>query len=322
MTQPSEDKLRIWDAYWHDSRLYSAGPDSAADIEAALDAHWSQLAAGLEQGAKVLDLGCGNGAVALVVARVSQEMAKSFAVSGIDAAEIDPPHFVTRHAALLRTIDFRARTRMEELPFDPDTFDAGISQFSFEFSDMAKAASEVARVLKPRGQFVILALPATGKVVEQSKKRVKQSQYVLTQTKLFDVALAVAQALHNVESRGEGRDTKQYLERFNGEVERAIARFANTDSDLVMAMVIGLQRVLTDRKTTDIAEQLATINLMRKRLIEGVARAEVMERAALGDAGLNGLKRRLTESGLNVVETKPVSVGEHGTVAWRITARK
>ncbi|TAL03844.1 MAG: class I SAM-dependent methyltransferase, partial [Rhodospirillaceae bacterium] len=253
MTQPSDDKLRIWDAYWRDSRLYSAGPDSAPDIEAALDAHWSQLAAGLEEGAKVLDLACGNGAVGLVIARVSQEMAKSFAVTGIDAAEIDPSHFVIRHAALLKTIDFRARTRMEELPFEPNTFDAVFSQFGIEYSDMSKAASEVARVLKPRGQVVILALPATGEVVEQAKKRVKQSQHILTQTKLFDVALAVAQALHNVESSGGGRDTKQYLERFNGEVERAIAKFANTDSDLVMAMVIGLQRVFTDRKTTDIA---------------------------------------------------------------------
>lgn len=322
MTQPSDDKLRIWDAYWRDSRLYSAGPDSAPDIEAALDAHWSQLAAGLEEGAKVLDLGCGNGAVAFVIARVSQEMAKSFAVSGIDAAEIDPPHFVARYAAILKTIDFRARTRMEELPFEPATFDAVYSQFSFEFSDMSKTASEISRVLKPNGQVVILALPATSEVIEQGKKRIKQSQYILNHTKLFDVALAVAQALHNVESRGEGRDTKQYLERFNGEVERAIAKFANTDSDLVMAMVIGLQRVFTERKTTDIADQLATINLMRKRLMEGVTRAEAMERAAFGDAGLNGLKRRLTEAGLNVTDTKPLSVGEHGTVAWRIAARK
>lgn len=322
MTQPTDDKLRIWDAYWQDSRLHSPGPDGAADIEAALDAHWSQLAASLEEGAKVLDLACGNGAVALVVARTSHEMARALTVSGIDAAEIDPPQYVTRHAALLRTIDFRAKTRMEELPFDANTFHAVYSQFGIEYSDMAKAASEVARVLKPRGNLVILAIPATGEVIEHAKKRVKQSQYLLTQSKLFDVALAVAQALHNVESSGEGRDTRQYLERFNGEVERAIARFANADSDLVMAMVIGLQRVFTDRKTTDIADQLATITTMRKRLAESVARAEVTERAALGDAGLSGLKRRLTECGLTVLDTKPLSVGEHGTVAWRITARK
>jgi hypothetical protein len=181
----------------------------------------------------------------------------------------------------------------------------------------------MARVLKPKGTFVILALPSAGFVVEQATKRMKQSKHLLEQTKLFDVALAVAQALHNVESTGVVRDTKQYLERFNGEVERAVAKFANTDSDVVMAMVIALQKVFTDRKTMDIATQLGTINNMKKRLAEGAIRAEATTRAALGDAGLTGMKRRLTEGGhLSIGETKPMSVGAHGTVAWRINGRK
>jgi ubiquinone/menaquinone biosynthesis C-methylase UbiE len=322
VTQSTEDKLRIWDAYWQDTRLHSAGPDSAPDIEVALDAHWAQATAALERGNKVLDLACGNGAVASVVARVSQELDYDLSVVGIDAAAIDPQRYVTRLADLLRTIDFRPQTRMEELPFEAGTFDAVFSQYGFEFGEVGKAAQEVSRVLRPRGGLLILGLPATSAVVEQANKRMKQSKHLLENTKLFDVALAVAQALHNVESSGEGRDTKQYLERFNGEVERAMAKFANTDSDVIMAMVIGLQKVFTDRKTMDIATQLATINNMRKRLAEGAARAEVMTRAALGDGGLNGLKRHLGLAGVTVAETKPVSVGQHGTVAWRITAYK
>jgi hypothetical protein len=47
-----------------------------------------------------------------------------------------------------------------------------------------------------------------------------------------------------------------------------------------------------------------------------------MVHAALGDAGINGLKRRLTEAGIVVAESKPMSVGEHGTVAWRVGGRK
>ncbi len=322
MNQPVDDKARIWDAYWQDSRMHSAGPDNAPDIEAALDAHWSQLAAGMPDGSSFLDLGCGNGAVASVVARTAQEMAKRFTIVGIDAAAIDPPRYVSRLAPLLSTIEFHADTRMEELPFEADTFDVVFSQYAFEFSDMAKSAKEVSRVLKPKGHFAMLAMPAGGEVIEAATKRTKQTGYLLTQTKLFDVALAVTQALYNVENSGEGRDTKQYLERFNGEVERVIARFANADSDVVMAIIIGLQRVFTDRKTTDIATQIGQINMIRKRLAEGEARAEAMKKAALGDAGLNGVRRYLQMAGLTPLETKPVSVGDHGTIAWRMTARK
>jgi ubiquinone/menaquinone biosynthesis C-methylase UbiE len=322
VNQPADDKYRIWDAYWHDSRMHSSGPDSAPDIEAALDAHWSQLTAALPPGSSVLDLGCGNGAVAAVVSRKAQEMAKPLIVVGVDSAAIDPPRYVTRLAPLLSTIQFYPETRMEELPFEPARFDAVFSQFAFEYSDMAKTAKEIARVLKPRGQLSLLITPASSLVTESAFKRMKQSQHILTQTKLFDVALAVAQALHNVESSGEGRDTKQYLERFNDEVQRAVAKFVNTDSDVVMSMVIALQKVFTDRKTTDIATQLATINTMRKRLTDGAARAELLLKAALGDAGLNGVRRYLQMAQMTVLEQKPFSVGNHGTVAWRMTARK
>jgi ubiquinone/menaquinone biosynthesis C-methylase UbiE len=322
VNQSADDKYRIWDAYWHDSRMHSAGPDSAPDIEAALDAHWAQLAAALPPGAAVLDIGCGNGAVAAVVARTGQEMGKPLTVLAVDSAAIDPPRYVGRLAPLLNTIQFRGDTRMEELPLEAGVFDAVYSQFAFEYSDMAKTAKEVARVLKPKGQFVMLATPASGEATESANRRMKQSQHILTQTKLFDVALAVAQALHNVESSGEGRDTKQYLERFNEEVQRAVARFVNTDSDMVMSMVIALQQVFTDRKTMDIATQLATINAVRKRLVDGAARAELMLKAALGDAGLNGVRRYLQMAQLTVLDTKPLSVGAHGTIAWRIVARK
>lgn len=322
MNQPADDKYRIWDAYWHDSRMHSTGPDSAPDIEAALDAHWAQLAAALPPGAAVLDIGCGNGAVAAVVARTGQETGKPLNVLAVDSAIIDPPRYVARLAPLLNTIQFRGDTRMEELPLESGVFDAVYSQFAFEYSDMAKTAKEVARVLKPKGQFVLLATPANSEVTEAASKRMKQSQHILTQTKLFDVALAVAQALHNVENSGEGRDTKQYLERFNEEVQRAVARFVNTDSDVIMSMVIALQQVFTDRKTMDIATQLATINAMRKRLVDGAARAELMLKAALGDAGLNGVRRYLQMAQMTVLDQKPLSVGAHGTVAWRMTARK
>ena len=65
--------------------------------------------------------------------------------------------------------------------------------------------------------------------------------------------MAVAQALHNVERGSEGRDSKQYLERFSGEVERAMQGFADADGEVVIGMIVGLQRMFTDRKNTDIA---------------------------------------------------------------------
>jgi hypothetical protein len=211
---------------------------------------------------------------------------------------------------------------MEELPFPDASFDAVISQFGLEYGDLAKAAWEITRVLKPQGIVSVLAMPSSSTVLEVAKNKMKQSQHVLTQTKLFEVALAVAQALHHVESTGEGRNTKEYLDRFSGEVERTMARFAKTDSDMVVAVILALQKIITERRSIDIAHQIAAINQLKKRVTDHVARTEAMTRAALGDAGINGLKRRLTEAGIVIAESKPISVGNEGTVAWRIGGRK
>ena len=321
MTSPPEDKFRIWDTYWRDSRLRTAGADNA-EVKAALDLHWAQVASLLPNGATILDVACGNGAAALAVARAGQQSAKGFRIAAVDAAAIEPATFVKRHAQLLRTIEFHGNTRMEELPFADSAFDAVISQFGFEYGEMGKSAQEVARVLKPNGVISMLAMPASAGVVESAGKKVKQSKYLLTESKIFDVALVVAQALHNVESSGSGRDTRQYLDRFNGEVERVMSRFANTDSDMIIAVVVGLQKVFTDRKSMDIAQQIGIINLLKKRVSDHISRTEAMVHAALGDAALVGMKRKLTEAGITIAEAKPISVGTHGTVAWRVSGRK
>ena len=168
----------------------------------------------------------------------------------------------------------------------------------------------------------MLAMPASALVVEAAGKKVKQSRYLLTESKIFDVSLVVAQALHNVESSGEGRDTRQYLDRFNGEVEKVMTKFANVDSDMIVAVVVALQKVFTDRKSMDIAHQIAIINMLKKRVSDHIARTEAMMHAALGDAAMAGMKRKLTESGIVIQESKPISVGTHGTVAWRVSGRK
>ncbi len=321
LAPPDDQKYRIWDGYWRDSRLHSLGAENP-EVEAALDKHWHLVAELLPPQACILDIACGNGAAALAIAKAGHQFGKGFAIAGIDAASIEPARYAIRHGELLRTIQFHGNTRMDELPFKDGLFDAVVSQYGIEYGDLARATWEVSRVLKPAGIVSILAMPATSSVLEVARTKVKQSQYIMSESKLFDVMLVVLQALHHVESAGGGRDTKQYLDRFNGEVERAMARFAKVDSDMVIAVVVALQRILTERRNLDITHQIAAVNVLRKRMADHVARTDAMMRSALGDAGLNGLKRRLHEAGISVQESKPVSVGQHGDVAWRVSARK
>lgn len=69
MSANNDEKYRVWDSLWQDNRLLSVGVEKNPDIAANFEAHWKSTVDALEPGARVLDLACGNGHVALTVAQ-------------------------------------------------------------------------------------------------------------------------------------------------------------------------------------------------------------------------------------------------------------
>lgn len=95
---------------------------------------------------RVLDLGCGNG-------YLSAELVRSIPqVSAIDPSEALLQHARQRLPAHARVYHGSA----ESLPFADASFDAVVSLLSFRYTDQPAAAREVARVLAPGGQLILV----------------------------------------------------------------------------------------------------------------------------------------------------------------------
>ncbi len=324
VTEPIQEKHKIWDSYWHDSRIQSTVAESSPQAEATLEAHWLEFFNELPNGANILDLGCGNGAVCLIAARVSQSTGKGFKIYGIDSAAIDPVKYVPKEE-LLKTINFTGQVPMESLPYQAGQFDAVVSQYGMEFAD-SRAPAEAARVMKRGGKFCAITFAANTIPVVQAASKMRQSQFLLTGTKLFDVATAVSQALHHIEKNpqddGQPRDSKKYLQKFSDEVERTMVKFKHADSEIVEAVITSLQHVFVIRKTTEINSQVNMIALMKKRIGSHVSRLDAITRAALGDSGLLGFKRKLADAGLTGVTHSQVVVDGLGVVGLKITGSR
>jgi SAM-dependent methyltransferase len=105
----------------------------------------AQLAdfAGVEAGQRVLDVGCGPGALLTELARrVSAE-----AVAAVDPSESFVAAARERHPG----VDVRQGTA-EQLPFDSDAFDAALAQLVVHFmADPVAGLRELARVTRPDG---------------------------------------------------------------------------------------------------------------------------------------------------------------------------
>jgi ubiquinone/menaquinone biosynthesis C-methylase UbiE len=103
----------------------------------------------LRRGARVLDVACGTGNLAIIAAR------QGCVVSGIDIAANLIEQARTRAAEAKLNIDFK-EADAEALPFDDEQFDLVVSMFGVMFTPRPEvAAAELERVTKPGGQIAL-----------------------------------------------------------------------------------------------------------------------------------------------------------------------
>jgi ubiquinone/menaquinone biosynthesis C-methylase UbiE len=122
----------------------------------ALFAPWGRVLCGLTgvaSGQRVLDVGCGTGALTLAAA---ERVAPGGAVVGLDAN----PEMLA--VARRKPIDVAWHEgRAEALPFDDASFDAVLSQFAMMFFDDSSAAlREMRRVLRADARLVVAVCDA------------------------------------------------------------------------------------------------------------------------------------------------------------------
>lgn len=154
---PTKD---AWTAFWQDpgqSRCVAGAPD----IWQALTKHWSAFAWSLASGTRVLDLGCGAGAVARVLIAARRDVY----VTGIDFARIP--------LTIYPQVELLSDTAMESLPFAEQSFGAVVSQFGYEYSETAAAAREMTQVVAPDARFSFLVHHAESAIVASNRSRLQ-----------------------------------------------------------------------------------------------------------------------------------------------------
>jgi len=134
--------------------------DVEADAYDAFMGRWSRLLApafadlaGVAPGMRVLDVGCGTGALTEeLVRRVGTEAAGAEAPAPVAVAAVDPSaSFVAAMRTRFPEVDVR-RAPAERLPFPDGAFDVALAQLVFHFvADPPAALAEMRRVTRPGG---------------------------------------------------------------------------------------------------------------------------------------------------------------------------
>ncbi|MDO9119755.1 MAG: methyltransferase domain-containing protein [Nitrospira sp.] len=155
---PTPDNAKLIEGQRQDWNRVAGGWekwDRLFDEQMAFLNHRLVADARLHAGMNVLDLGSGTGYPALLGA---QTVGVTGRVTGMDLAE-EMLAAADRKAARLSLTNVSFKTgNVTSLPFEPNSFDAITSRFCLMFlPEIPKAASEIARVLKP-GSWVAAAV--------------------------------------------------------------------------------------------------------------------------------------------------------------------
>lgn len=209
-----------WDSFWRYDRLSSfhTAP-GAPNYGPPVADGWRDFFAGLRDGARVLDLATGNGAIAVMAVAAG----KGLAVIGADLAAVEPTAFVTQNRAELEQITFLAGTPAEALPLPDASIDAVVSQYGVEYSDLSRSLPEAERILAPDGRLRFACHAAEGTIARD------------TATSITDADFLIALDLVALAGRSSGE--------FNAGL-KAIADRARTATDV--AMLANVHQTLCD----------------------------------------------------------------------------
>lgn len=300
----------IWDRYWHFDRIASCFDGAgASNYDDKVAAGWRSFFADLPGRARILDLCTGNGAAALI----ARQSGKGFEIVAVDRADIDPSAYVTRHAEDLATIAFVPGTAVEALPFPDQRFDAAISQYGIEYSDLDRSLAEAMRVLAPGGRLRFVIHAADGCVAAAARTVIAEADLLLDEIDLTGSARRCFEALWAVEREGQaGAEARadEAFAAFQAALERTARQIPQAhDPNMFKNSGAVLLDTFKRRGHFDLDQLLAKPAEIEAEIRAHRGRLVALVEAALDAAQTAGLAERLRQAGAERAAAAPLHNG-------------
>jgi len=152
-------KNKHWSEYWRSGVQTSLPQDFKHNYDGEIYQYWQNVVSKLPNGAHVLDVCTGNGAVALIVAKIAIEQDKVFTITAVDITEINCKSILANNpVSETEMINFISHCPIEEISLKEfSKQDLVVSQFGIEYSDISRTAPVLAELMKPNGQLNFIA---------------------------------------------------------------------------------------------------------------------------------------------------------------------
>lgn len=307
-------RLEHWENYYRRGALVTCPTGTDANYTADLRHTWVEFFEGLGPGARIVDVGTGNGPVPLIAKEVAERAARSFEIHGVDLAQIDPRRDVPGGDASFAGVCFHAGVGAEALPFETGSFDAVTGNFALEYSDTARSIPELHRVLKPGGRARFVLHHRDSVVLSNAAGSFDQFRLVFDETRILRKLRRYLDL---------DRDRKPGAARASNELTVALRQI---DAGLAgrpvgQSVLAGtgelVRQCLSARRALPVSALEARIAHFDRDLREAMRRLQDLQRCALGESQMRELVRQAAATGLTHGDVGTVQQGGRHLIGWR-----
>lgn len=306
-----------WTLYWQDGVSTSFGHSSPEWYGRTLIPFWERVFKELPVGAQILDVASGNGTVARIAANASKQHGLGFSITAVDKAQLAP---ATAQDPLLGEVEFISNMPLERLCLEGRAFDLVSSQYGVEYSSVADALWNIADMLKPGGQCVIVAHHVDSVVSNTSRHELQQYREILQPQGLYGKLRLLVQSMGEIRNREQlqrlasnPRSEKQRVA-FNKLVDKLMRKFS--EGAVIADALMQINPLFKQQVAAPLASKLAYIDAMENRMKLARQRLIDLLNAALDKKGLDRLVNTARNSGLVACTTETLDDEVAGLLAW------
>lgn len=302
-----------WSDYWRSGRTDVMTVQTAAG-PVAFDTQpiWADWFQTFESGARLLDLATGNGQVAGYASGAAAASGKTFAVTGVDYADVE-----AASVGLPADCRLLGGVALEKLPFPAAAFDGAASQFGIEYADTRAALQELGRVLKPDGRALMMIHHADSVITRQTAAQIAAYDRALGRSG------AIRHARRAFTAHLKGAPAAPAEAAFREAVQRAAGQLEPGAAFEPVRYMVGYLDDLARRVATyEPKSALVRLDAFEAGNAAWRHRQQSQTQAALDGPGLDVFVQRAARAGLALDERAEMHDAGGQLIAWRVAFRK
>jgi len=297
--------VEAWDDFWRSGAISVCLTGGDGNYRGAVREFWRAFFSDCEPGSRILDVACGNGALALIAAEAVHEFEHPLRYTGIDAARVQRPATLHDHAGFSGQL--HSNMAAESLPFGDAAFDFVISQFGIEYSECGKSLDQAVRVLAPGGRLCFVVHARSSRVVARAHEELDTLAAILDSIALPDSVrdlLQAEQAFQQLPAQRQRHALSRARRKAQHALDNTAAMVGTARGNLAAQTLDAIKNLHSQRKTRGSVWSLQQVDFVQSALQANRSRLRAMISAALSDGDLTQWRKKLLALGLVKVRSE------------------